>query len=125
MPVSQDPGSHIPLRPVEFDILLVLAGRESHGYGIIKEVEEESGGANRIATGTLYRALRRLTAAGLVKASGRRKTSDVSDEKRRFYALTSFGRDVATAEARRLATQVDRARAKALLAGFEGEGGVG
>lgn len=124
MSASQDPDSHIPLRPVEFDILLVLAGRESHGYGIIKEVEEESGGANRIATGTLYRALRRLTSTGLVMASGRRRTSDASDEKRRFYALASFGRDVAAAEARRLAAQVDRARTRALLAGFDGKGGA-
>jgi hypothetical protein len=60
------------MRPVEFEILLVLTGGESHGYGVIKEVEERSGGRNRVATGTLYRALRRLTSAGLTDPAGRR-----------------------------------------------------
>ena len=49
----RDPTSFTPLRPVEFEILLVLTGGESHGYGMIKEVDERSGGTNRIATGTL------------------------------------------------------------------------
>jgi DNA-binding PadR family transcriptional regulator len=122
---SRNPVSLTPLRPVEFDILLVLSGRESHGYGIIKEVHERSGGTNRIATGTLYRALRRLTSAGLVVATEPRRNSEVDDERRRYFAITAFGREVAAAEARRLETQVATARARALLSDLEGEGGVG
>lgn len=122
---SRDPSSLIPLRPVEFEILLVLTGGESHGYGMIKEAEERSGGTNRIATGTLYRALRRLVSAGLVVPSKRRPTSDPDDERRRYYAITPFGREVAAAEARRLVAQVDAARSRALLSGTGGHGGLG
>ena len=138
----RSPDTFIPLRPVEFEILLVLTGGESHGYGMIKEVEERSGGRNRIATGTLYRALRRLTSAGLVVPTDRRPTRepgatpdghptpDPDEERRRYYAITPFGREVAAAEARRMADQVATARARALLPGFDGpgleeEGGVG
>ena len=115
MPETQNPDDYIPLRPVEFEILLVLTAGDSHGYGIIKEAEERSEGRTRIETGTLYRALRRLTDAGLVEPSNRRVVSDLDDERRRYFAITPFGRGVAAIEARRLAAQVDAARARALL----------
>jgi DNA-binding PadR family transcriptional regulator len=109
---------------VEFEILLVLTGGESHGYGIIKEASERRPGRGRIETGTLYRALKRLTALGLVQPADRRPAPDVDDERRRYFAITPFGREVAAAEARRLAAQVEVARTRALLAGAE-EGEVG
>lgn len=120
---AKDPTSFIPLRPVEFEILLTLTGQESHGYGMIKEATERSGGANRIATGTLYRALRRLVPAGLVVPTERRPAADADDERRRYYAITPLGREVAAAEARRLAAQVSAARTRALLSGLGGQGG--
>jgi DNA-binding PadR family transcriptional regulator len=49
----------LPLRPVEFHILLSLAGGERHGYGIIQEIEAR-GEASVPDVGTLYRALRRM-----------------------------------------------------------------
>ena len=112
---QRDPSDLLPLRPVEFEILLVLTAADSHGYGIIKEAEERSEGRTRIETGTLYRALRRLTDAGLVEPSNRRVVSDLDDERRRYFAITPFGREVAAVEARRLAAQVDAAKARALL----------
>jgi len=115
MSKTQSPSDLIPLRPVEFEILLVLTAGDSHGYGIIKEAEERSQGRTRIETGTLYRALRRLAEAGLVEPSGRRPASDVDDERRRYFTITPFGKEVAAVEARRLASQVDAARARALL----------
>ena len=118
----RDPNEFTPLRPVEFEILLVLTAGESHGYGIIKEAELRHGGRGRLETGTLYRALRRLTSAGLVEPSARRPAPDADDERRRYFAITPFGKEVAAAEARRLATQVDTARARALLSEAEGEG---
>ena len=122
---SRDPNDLTPLRPVEFEILLALMGGESHGYGIIKEAEGRSGGRNRIETGTLYRALRRLTSTGLVEPSDRRPAPDADDERRRYFAITPFGKEVAAAEARRLESQVAAARARALLSGAEGGGGAG
>ncbi len=112
---NQNPDDFIPLRPVEFEILLVLTGGEAHGYAIIKEAESRANGMSRIETGTLYRALRRLTTDGLVEPAEERPADDMDDERRRYFAITPFGRTVAAAEARRLATQVDAARSRALL----------
>ena len=78
---------------------LVLAAGDSHGWGIIKEAETRWGGELSFETGTLYRALRRLTAAGLVRPADRRP---VSDGRRRYFAITPLGRKVAAIEARRL-----------------------
>lgn len=118
----RDPRESLPLRPVEFEILLVLAKGESHGYAIIKEAEERSAGAVRIETGTLYRGLRRLVSAGLVEPTDRRPAPEADDERRRYFAITSFGRAVAAAEARRLKAQVEAAQARALLSGAAGKG---
>jgi len=117
-----DPRSHLPLRPIEFEILLVLVGGDSHGYAIIKEAEERWAGAGRLETGTLYRALRRLTKAGMVEPSDRRPSPEADDERRRYFAITPFGKSVAAAEARRLEAQVDVARSRELLSGAGGAG---
>ena len=122
MPDTADPRSQIPLRPVEFEILLVLVGGDSHGYAIIKEAQERWPGNGRMETGTLYRALRRLTKAGLVAPADRRPAPDVDDERRRYFTITPFGKAVAAAEARRLEAQVDVARKRELLSGAGGGG---
>jgi DNA-binding PadR family transcriptional regulator len=121
-PGQSDPYQHIPLRPVEFEILLVLTGGDAHGWAIIKEAESRVDGRYSLETGTLYRALRRLTAAGMVRRAQERPAADLDDERRRYYSITPFGREVATAEAQRLATQVETARARALLP-YLGESG--
>ena len=74
------PAQLQPLRPIEFEILLTLAEGESHGYAIIQEIEARADGQLRLETGTLYRALRRLLADGLVKPSVRRPASDDDHE---------------------------------------------
>jgi len=124
MSSSRDPHDLIPLRPVEFEILLVLTGGEAHGYKIIREAEVRSGGHLRFATGTLYRGLRRLVSAGLVQPAERRPAPDAEDERRRYFAITPFGRAVAAAEAQRLAAQVEAARASALLSSAKAEEGA-
>lgn len=116
----QDPRQHIPLRPIEFEILLVLMAGDSHGWAIIKEAETRWPGEAPIQTGTLYRALRRLTAAGMVRPADRRPALGDEDERRRYFTITPFGRAVAAAEARRLAAQLEAASARDLLPGTEG-----
>lgn len=116
-----DPSHFLPLRTVEFEVLLVLAGGETHGYGIIKEARGRAAGGSRIDTGTLYRTLRRLTMTGMVEPSDERPAPDADDERRRYYAITPLGRAVAGAEARRLAAQVDAARSADLLSGAQGK----
>ncbi len=115
---NRRPESFLPLRPVEFEVLLVLADGEHHGYAIIQQAEERTAGRLRLETGTLYRALRRLTAAGLVSPSSQRPAPDLDDERRRYFAITPLGREVAAAEVRRMADLVDAARARELIEGF-------
>jgi DNA-binding PadR family transcriptional regulator len=109
------PQSHAPLRPVEFQILLVLAEGEAHGYSIIRETEARTGGRMRLEPGTLYRAMQRLTQQGLIRESDRRPAPDLDDQRRRYFALTAAGREAAAAEARRMARLVEAARAADLL----------
>jgi DNA-binding PadR family transcriptional regulator len=101
------------LRPVEFHVLLALAGDERHGYGIIQEAARLNGA--ELEPGTLYRALHRMLADGWVAESGRRPAADLDDERRRYYRLTPLGRRIASAEAERLARLVAAARANRLL----------
>ncbi|MFL5562996.1 MAG: PadR family transcriptional regulator [Gemmatimonadaceae bacterium] len=107
----------MPLPPASFEILVALAGGERHGYAIMQEVAERTGGAVRLGPGTLYGSLKRLLADELVvEASGPAK-ADSGDERRRYYRLTSLGLAVARAEARRMEAMVRAARRKRLLSG--------
>ena len=109
------PEAHLPLPPATFHILLSLADGERHGYAIMREVAERTGGATRLGAGTLYGALKRLLDGGLVAEGGERADPAMGDERRRYYRLTPFGRLVARAEARRLDDLVRAARQKRLL----------
>ena len=105
----------MPLRPVEFHILLALAGEERHGYAILREVAALTDGELVLEPGTLYRALHRMLRDGWVIESARRPAADVDDERRRYYRITPAGRRVAAAEAARLSRLVTVARAHRLL----------
>jgi DNA-binding PadR family transcriptional regulator len=105
----------LPLRPVEFDVLLSLAAGERHGYGIIQDAEAR-GHTSVPDVGTLYRALRRMQDQGLIDAADRRRAGD---ERRNYYRITALGMRVARAEARRMAALTRAARIGGLL-----EGGV-
>jgi DNA-binding PadR family transcriptional regulator len=115
MPERRPPlEDFLPLRPVEFDILLALGDGERHGYAIMQEALRRSDGEVQLEPGTLYRALRRMREAGLVtETTGRGQ--DGGDERRRYYRLTALGRRVAAAEAQRMAGLVIAARARGLL----------
>ena len=100
------------LTPMEFEILLSLGGGARHGYAIIQDIGERSGGTLTVRPGTLYRAVARLLEAGIVaEVDGNRR----GDERRRYYAITAEGRRLADIEARRLERQVITARARRLM----------
>ena len=103
----------LPLTPISFEILLALSAGERHGYAILQVVEQRLDGVLPMRTGTIYRALARLLAEGLID----RAAGDAGDERRRNYRLTTLGRKIARAEAERLAGQVAAARAGRLLPG--------
>jgi DNA-binding PadR family transcriptional regulator len=100
---------HLPLRPVEFHILLSLAGGERHGYGIIQDIQAR-GETPAPDVGTMYRALARMAEAGLIEASARRPLPDTGDERRNYYRITNTGMRAARAETRRLEALMRAAR---------------
>lgn len=99
----------MPLSPQQFEILLSLTDEDRHGYGIIQDVSERTGGAQRLGTGALYTAIARLAAAGLIRETDR---VDDADARRRYYRLTAAGRRELAAEVARLDALVAKARQK-------------
>lgn len=106
---------HLPLTPAAFHVLLALAPGDRHGYAIMQEVQETTGGRVAMGPGTLYGTLQRLLAAGLIEESDERPDLSIDDRRRRYYRLTDLGRRVAAAEAARLEAAVAEARSKRLL----------
>jgi DNA-binding PadR family transcriptional regulator len=119
--VDRDRGleQYLPLRRVEFHILLSLAAGERHGYGIIQDIEAR-GETSVPDVGTMYRALARMAEAGLIEAAARRPAPDSGDERRNYYRVTTTGTRVARAEARRLEALTLAARHGGLLSGKKG-----
>jgi DNA-binding PadR family transcriptional regulator len=106
-----------PIKDSEFHILLALADGERHGYGIMQEVETRSQGTVRLGPGTLYGAIKRMLASGLVEESARRPAAEKDDRRRRcYYRLTKLGRGVAEREVQRLVELVRVAHSKRLVA---------
>jgi DNA-binding PadR family transcriptional regulator len=104
---------HLPLRPVEFHVLLSLAAGERHGYGIIQDIEAR--GETAVPdVGTMYRALARMVESGLIQSAAVASTPNV-DERRNYYRITDRGLRVARAEAQRLQALTRAARVGGLL----------
>ena len=89
--VTQRVEALLPLTPAAFQILLALAGGERHGYGILREVAESTGGKLRLGPGTLYRSIKQLLEAGIIEESDERPDPALDDERRRYYRLTARG----------------------------------
>ena len=102
---------YLPLRPVEFHILLSLAAGERHGYGIIQDIEGRDD-SSVPDVGTMYRALARMVESRLIEAT---RPAEPSDERRNYYRITDRGMSVARAEARRLHALSRAARLGGLL----------
>jgi DNA-binding PadR family transcriptional regulator len=98
-----------PLREPTFFILTALAAGPLHGYGIIKAVEEMSAGRVRLRAGTLYGALERLSADGLVEFAGE---THEGGPPRRNYRLTSRGSAALAHDAERMRANADVALAR-------------
>jgi DNA-binding PadR family transcriptional regulator len=108
------PETKLPLSATVLSILLILAGGEKHGYGIMKEASLAGGGGISMGPGTLYGSLDRMMRGGLVKETG------VTDnERRRYYRITKFGSEVLAAELQRLNRALSAARQRGLIEGTQ------
>ena len=110
--IKRDPAPYLPLTPAAFHVLLALADGAKHGYLIMKDVEDRTGGEVRLSTGTLYGLIKRFLDDELIVEL---PPEGEGHERRRPYKLTPFGRQVARAEALRLEQLVSAARSARLL----------
>lgn len=117
MKFTDKPEEMLPLSPAVFHILLALADGERHGYSIMREIAEQTGGTLRIGPTTLYRSIKHMLESNLITEVDERPDPALDDERRRYYRITPFGALVASAEARRLEQALGVARNKALLNG--------
>lgn len=83
-----------------------------HGYGIIQNVEELSGGRVRLAAGTLYGAINTLLEKGWIRA-----LPEVRDSRKKEYQITQLGRKALEGELKRLAELL--ANGNRILGGIE------
>ena len=89
------------LTEATYYILLSLV-KPRHGYGIMQQTEELSGGRVRLAAGTLYGALNALSAKGWII-----QIPSEEDSRRKDYRLTEKGLQVLHAEVARLRELAD------------------
>jgi DNA-binding PadR family transcriptional regulator len=103
-----------PLPSAAFQILLALVGGDLHGYGIMREVEAQTGGRVRLGPGTLYSSLQTLREAGAIEEL---ENDAANTERRRYYRLTVAGRRLVRSETERLEELLNIARAKKIMEG--------
>lgn len=114
MGTSRDESSPSPLKAAWFHILLALADEAQHGFAIRRTVKEQTEGAVTLYPATLYGSIREMSERGLIEALEGADDPD-DDQRRRYYRLTSPGRDALQAEVRRLQGILDQARATRAL----------
>lgn len=116
---TPDPEQHLPLPPHAFQILLSVLDGERHGYAIIKNIEERTGGEMMLGTSTTYAAIKRMEREGLLEGADGPRDQPSAGPRRRYYRLTDFGRAVARAEGLRIARLQRMIEGSSLLDGSE------
>lgn len=101
--------------PLEFEILLALGQGPLHGYGIVQDIEGRSRSFGDLRSGTLYLALRRLTAMGLIERCPPPAEEVGGDGRRKFVRLTPAGRTAMAEELSRLRRALAVAEARELI----------
>ena len=111
MELDKEISENLPLTETTFYIILSLALKPRHGYGIMKDVEVISEKRVQLSTGTLYGALRRLLEDGWIeRVTEDQDTRLRADRNQKYYALTQIGRQVLEAEIQRMDNLLRAAR---------------
>ena len=92
-PRRRPASDHLPLTSPVFQILLSLSDRELHGYAIIQDIRERTGGEVTLTASTLYAAIKRLLDLQFIDELSERPDAD-DDPRRRYYRITKDGRAV-------------------------------
>ena len=95
--------------------MLALADGELHGYAIMRQVEEQTGGRLRLGPGTLYGSIQALLEGTLIEEVERPEDTEVHQERRRYYRLTAVGRKRVRTEAEKMADVLRVARTRKIL----------
>lgn len=101
-PKSHDVNHFLPLRPLDFQVLTVLVGRELHGYGIVQATKDQFPDQPVLEIGSLYRILSRMLDQKWIREVGAPERVPKDRRVRRFYAATELGLAVIRAEANRM-----------------------
>ena len=94
-----------------FHILLSLGEGDRHGYALKREIAKRTDGKLKLGPGVLYGSINKMLELGLIQESDERPDPHLDDQRRRYYRITSFGRQVARAEAARMRELAARAAA--------------
>jgi len=100
------------MAPAVFQILIALADRPLHGYGIMLDIAERSDGKVKLSPGTLYGSIKQMLEDAWIEEVPSRATAD--DERRRYYRLTREGREAARQEMARISALLNHARQTSL-----------
>ena len=92
----------LPLPAHVFEILLSLSEGPAHGYAIIKQIEQQSAGAVKLSTSSLYAALKKMESTGFVEDDGTRSRAPSGGPARKYFRISPYGLKVARLEALRL-----------------------
>ncbi len=112
MPRNREVENMLPLPLPAFHMLLELAEGERHGYALKRAIARRTDGKLKLGSGALYGSIDKLLLLGLIEESEQRPDPHLDDERRRYYRITSLGRQAAEAEARRLRDLVVLAEAQ-------------
>jgi DNA-binding PadR family transcriptional regulator len=107
-------GTSTPLSTPVFQILLSLVDENLHGYAIIQDIRRRTDDEVRLTASTLYAAVKRLLDTGFIEEHDA-PADEKNDPRRRYYGITTAGREAARNEARRLERLTAQARSKRLL----------
>lgn len=114
---KQDPNVPPALTMQGLHVLLALADHEQHGWAILRDIEDATGGEITLSAGTLYGLIKRLSDQGLVKLSDDRPPARWDDKRRNYYRLTDLGRAAAQAKLDKLESTLALARTRRLVTG--------
>ena len=104
----------LPVPASVMHILVALADGEKHGYAIMRDILDHSGGKITMGSGTLYGSIKRMLDQGLIEESDERPDPSLDDQRRRYYRLTALGHHVGAAESARLEALIETAQRRRL-----------